>query len=81
MKQVILRLVLKSGTDVRSVMSELEARKWVDDFRRGKLSGRLSDSTGWWSVDAAELVAAQYIEIQQQAPPIPPIPYQSGGRN
>lgn len=63
MKQVILRIVLKSGAVIQHVLTEVEARNWVKDYKDGRLHGKVSDPAGWFSIDAAEISAVQYCEI------------------
>ncbi len=80
MKKVLLRFVFRGGSDLCTIMDEVDARKIISRWHKGEYSGsRISDHTGWWSVANDDVVGVHYVEYQQpsqQALPLPRSPWE-----
>ena len=67
-EQVILRIVLKGGGEMRSVMDESTARRIIQRWKnKGHDDTRFDDHTGWWAVEASEIAAIHYLKVDQVA--------------
>ncbi len=68
--QVILRIVLKGGGELRSVTDESTARRIIQRWKnKGYDDTRFDDPTGWWAVECSEVAAVHYLTVDQVAPP------------